>query len=131
MGRADFIWADEVAAIVVVAVILWSAFRLLRTNTAELMDQQADAERVARNPHFRRLELRACAAVEKLLVRRSGMECFADIHIEVDPQATVEHGHAIGHDVKSKLVRDFTAAARRAGPPGTGTAPARSPPHDQ
>jgi divalent metal cation (Fe/Co/Zn/Cd) transporter len=99
---------DHRAALVVVAAILWSAWRLLRTNAIELMDQQADAETV---DAIRRaaLQVDGVRGVEKLRVRRSGMELFADLHLEVDPQITVERGHRIGHDVKSKLVREFTA----------------------
>ena len=92
----------------VVAAILWSAWRLLRTNAAELMDQQADDEMVNAIRQAAR-SVPGVRGVEKLRVRRSGMEYFADIHIEVDPQTTVEQGHEIGHDVKSKLVSEFTA----------------------
>lgn len=107
-GGQRYIWADEVAALVVVATILWSALRLLRSNAAELMDQQADDAMV---DAIRReaLNVTGVRGVEKLLVRRSGMEYFADIHIEVDPLSTVDAGHTIGHAVKAKLVRDFTA----------------------
>ena len=107
-GGTRYIWADEVAALVVVAAILWSAWRLLRTNAAELMDQQADDEMVDAIRQAAR-KVPGVRGVEKLRVRRSGMEYFADIHVEVDPQTTVEHGHEIGHDVKSHLVKEFTA----------------------
>jgi cation diffusion facilitator family transporter len=107
-GGPRYIWADEAAALVVVAAIPWSAYRLLRTNTSELLDEQADEPLVA--------AIRAAAdgvpgvrGVETLWVRRSGMEYFADIHIEVDPQLTVERGHLIGHAVKSHLLSEFTA----------------------
>jgi cation diffusion facilitator family transporter len=107
-GGMRYIWADEVAALFVVAAILWSAYQLLRNNAAELMDQQAEPQTV---DAIRRaaLAVPGVRAVEKLRVRRSGMECFADIHVEVDPRTTVEHGHRIGHDVKSRLVKEFAA----------------------
>ncbi|MCB9922575.1 MAG: hypothetical protein H6822_10355 [Planctomycetaceae bacterium] len=38
-------------------------------------------------------------AVETLWVRKSGLEYFADIHIEVDQSLTVAEGHRIGHQV--------------------------------
>ena len=107
-GGTRYVWADEVAALVVVAAILWSALRLLRTSAAELMDQQADDETVDAIRQAA-LQVPGVRAVEKLRVRRSGMEYFADIHVEVDPQLTVERGHEIGHDVKSRLVKEFTA----------------------
>jgi divalent metal cation (Fe/Co/Zn/Cd) transporter len=45
--------------------------------------------------------------VEKLLLRKSGLEYFADIHIEVDPFLTVANGHEIGHRVKDRLIEQF------------------------
>jgi cation diffusion facilitator family transporter len=107
-GGDRYYWADGAAALVVAAVILWSAFNLLRTSASELLDQQADDEVVD--------EIRAAARkvpgvrnVEKLRVRRSGMELFADMHVEVDPNISVDRGHTIGHDVKARLLVEFAA----------------------
>jgi cation diffusion facilitator family transporter len=107
-GGPQLVWADEAAALVVVTAILWSAFHLLRSSAAELMDQQADKETVDAIRQAA-LQVPGVSAVEKLRVRRSGMECFADIHVEVDPNMTVERGHRIGHDVKERLVTEITA----------------------
>ncbi len=129
-GGERYLWADEAAALVVVAAILWSAYQLLRNNAAELMDQQADDTMV---DAIRRAALRVpgVRAVEKLRVRRSGMECFADIHVEVDPQTTVEHGHKIGHDVKSRLVKEFAAVRDVLVHLEPESHRPESPPHDQ
>jgi divalent metal cation (Fe/Co/Zn/Cd) transporter len=43
-------------------------------------------------------------AVEKLRVRRMGMDHIAEIHIEVDENATVRGGHEIANAVKERLV---------------------------
>ena len=32
-----------------------------------------------------------------------GYQFFVDMHVEVDPQMTVEHSHRIGHEVKDKV----------------------------
>jgi divalent metal cation (Fe/Co/Zn/Cd) transporter len=42
-----------------------------------------------------------------LWVRKSGLEYFADIHIEVDARLTVDEGHRIGHQVKDRLIKQF------------------------
>jgi divalent metal cation (Fe/Co/Zn/Cd) transporter len=47
--------------------------------------------------------------VEKLLVRKSGLEYLVDIHVEVDPDLTVRQGHAIAHAVKDRLVRSIVS----------------------
>jgi divalent metal cation (Fe/Co/Zn/Cd) transporter len=42
--------------------------------------------------------------VEKLRVRRMGMDHIAEIHIEVDENSTVRGGHEIAHAVSEHLV---------------------------
>jgi cation diffusion facilitator family transporter len=99
--------ADEIAAIVVAAVIVYSGIRLFRQGASELMDVQADAELVEK---VRRAagEVEGVQRVEKLWIRKSGLEHFADIHVEVDPQMTVARGHEIGHQVKDRLLAEFS-----------------------
>ncbi|WP_262023842.1 cation diffusion facilitator family transporter [Blastopirellula sp. J2-11] len=105
-GGPSYMWADETAAIFVVLAILINTSRLFRQSTSELLDPQADEELIQ--------QIRAAAesvpgvcAIEKLWVRKTGIEFLADIHIEVDAQLTVEAGHRIGHHVKDKLIQQF------------------------
>jgi cation diffusion facilitator family transporter len=105
-GGGQFDWADSAAAIIVVVAILVSAGMVFRNSASELMDSQASPEFVEK--------VRTVAAgvpgvtgVEKLWVRKSGLEYFVDIHIEVPPTMTVAQGHAIGHDVKRQLKSQF------------------------
>jgi cation diffusion facilitator family transporter len=94
--------ADEIASLVVAAFITATGVRLQWQSGGELLDPQADDELVR--------EIRTIAAavpqveqVEKLRVRKSGLEYFVDIHINVAPTLTVDVGHRIGHDVKDAL----------------------------
>ena len=101
-----FLWADEAAALIVVCFILWSGIKLFRHSASELMDVQASDEFV------KVIQTAAeCVSgvrnVETLWVRKSGLEYFADIHVEVDGQLTVEEGHRIGHCVKDQLLEQF------------------------
>ncbi len=105
-GGSGFLWADQAAALVVVSAIVWSGVELFRRSASELMDVQASDELLR--------SIRAAAAgvpevegVETLWVRKSGIEYFADIHIEVAPQLTVAEGHRIGHLVKDRLLGQF------------------------
>lgn len=105
-GGSGWIWADEVSALVVAAAIGISGTRLLLKSVHELLDPQADEAFVA--------EIRAEAAavpgvleVEKLWVRKTGIEFLVDIHIQVDPQMTVADGHGISHAVRDRLVSRF------------------------
>ncbi len=101
-----YAWADEVAALFVVAVVLLMGLKLLRRATSELLDEQATPKLVS--------EMRDVAgrvpgviAVETLRVRKTGLEFLADIHIEVDPTLRVAAGHELGHDVKRELMQRF------------------------
>ncbi len=105
-GGSAWSWADEAAALVVVGAIVWSGIKLFQQSASELMDPQADAELVA---HIRSAaeSVPGVCAIEKLFVRKTGLEYLADIHIEVDGQLTVEQGHRIGHAVKDHLINQF------------------------
>jgi cation diffusion facilitator family transporter len=99
---ADWHAADHFAALAVALVILWAGGRLFWASLQELMDRQADPEfldAVRREA----LAVPGVLGVEKLFVRKTGMEYLVDIHVEVDSEKTVREGHAIGHAVKDSL----------------------------
>lgn len=106
-GGQDLIWADEVAALVIVVVILISGIRLYTNSASELMDPQADADFVE-SIRASALCVDGVSDVEKLWVRKMGLEYSVDVHIQVDPAMSVREGHEIGHKVKDSLLRDFT-----------------------
>lgn len=105
-GGVRFAWADAIAALFVVGLIVASGVQLFRKSASELMDAQADDDFV-REIHEAAAKVSGVLAVEKLWVRKSGLEYFADIHIEVDPETTVATGHEIGHRVKDSLLAQF------------------------
>src|SRR5437763_713927 len=41
--------------------------------------------------------------VEKCIARKMGYHFFVDMHVEVDPQMSVQRGHQIAHEVKDKV----------------------------
>ncbi len=101
-----YIWADEAAALVVVSVILVASIAIYRRSASALMDLQADDELVdAIRGTAEQVE--GVQAVEKLWVRKTGLEYLADMHVEVDARLTVAEGHRIGHEVKDRLVAAF------------------------
>jgi cation diffusion facilitator family transporter len=106
IGGPRWIWADEAAALVVVAMILWTGAALFFKSASELMDVQADDELVQQIRESA-ATVPGVAGIEKLWVRKSGLEFLADMHIEVDPQMSVAEGHTIGHEVKDRLLKQF------------------------
>ena len=105
-GGPRYAMADELAALVVAGGILLGSLHLFRTSASELLDAQADADTLA---HIRALaaSVPGVAGIEKLWVRKTGLELHADIHVEVDPGLTVREGHDIGHRVQDKLLADI------------------------
>jgi cation diffusion facilitator family transporter len=105
-GGPRFLAIDEIAALFVVAVIVTSATRLLWSSAQELMDAQAAGAFVS-------LIRNSAAAVpgveriDKLWVRKSGLEYLVDIHIQVRADQTVDEGHRISHLVKDELLNRF------------------------
>lgn len=106
VGGEKFAWADVAASLVVVIVVVFTGAKLFRASASELMDPQADADFVERIQQAA-ISVAGVEDVETLWVRKSGLEFFADIHIEVDPQLTVAQGHHIGHEVKDRLLAEF------------------------
>ncbi|MFN8706168.1 MAG: cation diffusion facilitator family transporter [Planctomyces sp.] len=102
----DYAWADEVASLVVAGAIIVSGIELFRKSGSELMDVQAEPEFVAQ-VRAAAMSVEGVADVETLWVRKSGLEYFADIHVEVDSEMTVARGHRIGHMVKNLLLDRF------------------------
>lgn len=105
-GGPGWIWADEAAALLVAGAIAWGGFALFRTSASDLLDRQAEPELVrAVAAEAERVE--GVVAVETLRLRKSGLEYFADLHLEVDPDLTVTLGHQIGHRTKDRLLERF------------------------
>ena len=102
IGGKGYASADNWAALAAACVIAWNGWRLLRPAFNELMDRSPDSRLVN--------QIRAVAGtipgvggVEKCFVRKVGWQFFVDMHVEVDPQMTVENSHRISHEVKDKV----------------------------
>ncbi len=95
--------ADRAAALAVALVVLWAGGALLWGSVQELMDRQAEPE-VLDAVRREASAVPGVRGVEKLLVRKTGLEYLVDIHVEVDPEASVREGHGVGHAVKDRLM---------------------------
>jgi len=127
LGGAKWHWADEGAALMVAAFIAWIAWDLFKQSAAGLMDTLAsdDVEEEIRSV-ARSVE--GVLGVEKTFARRSGLNILVDIHVEVDPEMTVEKGHEIASEVTHKLtetIPQVTHALVHIEPHRSGKNPAR------
>ena len=99
-------YVDPIAAFCVCGILIFTGVKLFLSTARELMDQQADDTIVAAVREIAEGVGGVCE-VEKLRVRKSGLEYFIEIHVEVGGQLTVDDGHRIGHDVKDKLLSEM------------------------
>ena len=108
IGGKGFESADDIAAIVAAGIIAWNGWRLLRPALDELMDATPNGEV---GVQIRTLAggVTGVRRVEKCLVRKMGYHYFVDMHVEVDPQMTVQAAHAIAHRVKDEVRRQLPA----------------------
>jgi cation diffusion facilitator family transporter len=95
--------ADHVAALIVALIIIWTGGSLFWASVQEFMDRQADPD-ILQSVRAQALAVPGVRGVEKLLVRKTGLEYLVDIHVEVDPEISVREGHQISHAVKDRLV---------------------------
>jgi cation diffusion facilitator family transporter len=107
---AGWHWADHVAAVLIAGTVFWIGISLLGENVQSLIDRQAEPEFLEQV----RLAARAVPgvlAVEKLRVRRMGIEYLAEIHIHVDENLTVRRGHLVAHAVKDRIMRSIPSVS--------------------
>lgn len=96
-------YVDPTIALCVCALLIATGLRIFTNTARELMDQQADDATVARIRAVSN-KVDGVKDVEKLRVRKSGLEFFIEIHVQVDGGLSVNEGHRIGHDVKDRLM---------------------------
>jgi cation diffusion facilitator family transporter len=95
--------ADDWAALVAALLVAVNGLRTLRPAISGLMDEAPD-----RSVKERVLEAACSVAgvrnVEKLIVRRSGLGFYADVHVQADPAMTLEDAHEIAASVKYAIL---------------------------
>jgi cation diffusion facilitator family transporter len=90
--------ADSVAALLVAALVLTAAARLMRRNVDVLMDRApADAEEAARRAI---VGVRPAVQLRRLRMRQAAGRVFADVVIGVDYGAAIGQGHAAADAVE-------------------------------
>ncbi|MEA1928778.1 MAG: cation diffusion facilitator family transporter [Candidatus Auribacterota bacterium] len=103
IGGPRFHIADPIAAMAVALIICYTGVKMLLKTSSELMDQVLTGP-PAEKIKMLIMEVKGVKAVEKLFIRKSGMDLIIDIHIEVDPTLSVVEGHNIAGEVKAKLM---------------------------
>jgi cation diffusion facilitator family transporter len=94
--------ADDWAALVAAAVILYNGLAMLWSAIRDLMDATPGGEIVARVRHVAE-HVPDVLAIEKLLVRRAGMAYHVAIHVQAASSMPLVDAHCLGGRVKSAI----------------------------
>ncbi len=106
IGGKGYEAADDYAAAVAALVIAWNGWRLLRSAVRELMDTSPQKELVDQMSEAA-VAIPGVDLVEKCFARKMGHFFYVDMHVQVDPQMTVQRSHDIAHQVKDRIRREF------------------------
>ena len=99
-----WLWADLVAAIIVVVIILVVGYRLMRqafgvlTDTAQL--NPGDVASAC-------LRVEGIKGVHKVRSRGTSDSIKVDLHVQVDRNMTIERAHLLAHQAKREIRKDF------------------------
>lgn len=102
LGGPGWEAADDWAALAAALVIVTNAALLLRPAIADLMDKRPGAELLER------ISLAARATpdvrhIEKLKVRKAGLQYFVDLHVQADPGLSLHDAHILSGRVKTAI----------------------------
>ncbi|HQW26147.1 MAG TPA: cation diffusion facilitator family transporter [Saprospiraceae bacterium] len=102
--------ADDWAALAASAFILYNCYRIFRPALGEIMDEHTHDDLIDEIRSIA-MHVDGVTGTEKCVVRKVGMRFFIDLHIEVDGDITVRHGHDIAHTLKAKLMNELPEVA--------------------
>ncbi|WP_031427098.1 cation diffusion facilitator family transporter [Flavimarina sp. Hel_I_48] len=95
--------ADDWAALVAAAFILYNSYLILRPALGEIMDEQRHHDLVDEVREIA-LTVKGIKDTEKCYIRKSGMKFHVDLHAMVNGHISVTEGHKLAHDLKDTLV---------------------------
>jgi cation diffusion facilitator family transporter len=99
-----FAAADQWGGFAVGLIVLLTAFHVVRDISDELMDAMPNDERIARIRQVA-LSVPGVLGVEKTYARKTGLQYHVELHIEVDPNMTVQASHDLATGTRF-LIRD-------------------------
>lgn len=102
--------ADDWAALVACAIILFNAYRLFRPALGEIMDEDVHEDLAARI-RDNAAQVEGVINTEKCHIRKTGMKYHVDLHVIVDANLSVREGHEIAHRLKDHLRRSIPQLA--------------------
>ncbi|WP_127136857.1 cation diffusion facilitator family transporter [Flagellimonas oceanensis] len=98
--------ADDWAALLASAFILYNAYLIFRPALGEIMDEHQYDELIL-EIRKKSSQVEGILGTEKCFVRKSGMKYHVDLHAIVDGKISVEKGHWVAHELKDYLRKEI------------------------
>jgi cation diffusion facilitator family transporter len=103
IGGAGYEAADDWAALISSAVILYNGSSLFVPALKEIMDTAPSPE-LLENIRSIAKKVPGVIGLDKSYIRKMGLEYYVDLHVVVDGNLTVKEGHNIAHQVKDAIL---------------------------
>ncbi|MCP9235960.1 cation diffusion facilitator family transporter [Lewinella sp. JB7] len=105
LGGPGYESADDWAALLASAFILYNAYLIFRPALGEIMDEHYDE--LTEEVRSVALTVDGIRGTEKCYVRKSGTSYHVDLHALVDGHLTVTQGHDLAHRLKDTLLEQI------------------------
>ncbi|MFP4068930.1 MAG: cation diffusion facilitator family transporter [Opitutales bacterium] len=102
LGGSEWAFLDGAVTLVLGAYLLLESFKILRAATGDLLDA-APAREIVEDFREHILPTPGALAYHDFRVRRVGDFYEVDLHLQVDPEMTVDRGHEVAREVKQGL----------------------------
>lgn len=99
--------ADDWAALLASAFILYNSYLIFRPALGEIMDEQRYDE-LLKEIREKSVEVKGIIGTEKCFIRKAGMKFNIDLHAIVDGKISVKEGHDLSHQLKNHLKKEIS-----------------------
>ncbi|MFY9309467.1 MAG: cation diffusion facilitator family transporter [Bacteroidia bacterium] len=109
-GGEAYATADDWAALLAAAIILYNSYLIFRPALGEIMDEHLYEDLV---DDIRKISKQVDGVIdtEKCHIRKTGFSYYVDLHAIVSAKITVKAGHDIAHQLKDKLKEELPQLA--------------------
>ena len=97
--RSEYPLRNHIGGFGVGVVVILLGIRIMRDTVLQLMDTMPD-EAMLNQIRRAALQVPGALAIEKCRARKTGMKYHVDLHLEVDPNLTVQASHDIATQVR-------------------------------
>jgi cation diffusion facilitator family transporter len=103
---AELSAADHYGGFAIGLIVIFLGFRVVRETVLQLMDTMPDESQMSQIKSVA-LKVPGAQGIEKCFARKTGLRYHVDLHLEVDPNLTVQASHDIArlvkHTIKTEL----------------------------